>query len=290
MPWLRALLFLLIGFLNTAVMGSVIVLLALFTLISPLRSRLVPCIHHVAEAWVWGNKNLLFAVIPPIRIDIDMPDDLKTNGWYLLLPNHQSWVDIILLFNIFHHRIPFLKFFLKYELIYIPFLGIACKALNMPFMKRYSKSYLEKHPEKKGEDLLNTRKACATFHEHPVAVVNFMEGTRRSPDKMKEQQSPYQHLLRPKAGGVAFVLSALGPSMQSALDVTLVYPDRVPSLADLACGRLRHVKIHVQECVIPADFRGRDYENDAQYRDRFQSWIGELWKAKDVRISSMLNS
>ena len=225
-----------------------------------------------------------------VQIDIEMPEGLKQDGWYLLLPNHQSWVDIVLLFNVFHRRIPFLKFFLKYELIYVPFLGIACKALNMPFMKRYSQSYLARHPEKQGEDLLRTRQACATFNEHPVAIVNFMEGTRRTPRKMKEQQSPYQHLLRPKAGGVAFVLSALGPCIQSALDVTLVYPEGVPSLVDLACGRLRHVKIHVQACTIPVDFRGGDYENDAQYRHRFQSWIGELWKAKDVRISSMLNS
>ncbi len=186
MLWLRAPLFLLIGFLNTAIMGSLIVMLALLTKITPLRPRLVPVIHRVAETWVWGNKNILFAVLPPIQIDIEMPEGLKQDGWYLLLPNHQSWVDIVLLFNVFHRRIPFLKFFLKYELIYVPFLGIACKALNMPFMKRYSQSYLARHPEKQGEDLLRTRQACATFNEHPVAIVNFMEGTRRTPRKMKE--------------------------------------------------------------------------------------------------------
>ncbi len=63
-------------------------------------------------------------------------DSLHQRGWYLVSSNHQSWVDILVLQRIFHGRIPFLKFFLKQELIWVPVIGLAWWALDFPFMKR----------------------------------------------------------------------------------------------------------------------------------------------------------
>ncbi len=287
MPWLRALLFLLLSFLNTAVCGSVIVMLALLAMHQRLRPMTLSSINAWAERWVWSNRTLLFGILPSIHFDLRLPDTLNDRGWYLLLPNHQSWVDIVLLFHVFYKKLPFLKFFLKYELLYVPFLGIACKALNMPFMKRYSRAYLQRHPEKKGEDLKTTRASCAYFLEQPAAVVNFMEGTRLTEAKQLAQNSPYRHLLRPKSGGVGFVMSALGDRMDSVLDIVIVYPSGIPSLLDLAMGRLRHVIIDVRVKPIPSSLRHGDYENDAVYRAHFQEWIQKLWSEKDDCIEAI---
>jgi hypothetical protein len=135
---------------------------------------------------------------------------LRTDTSYLVISNHQSWVDIPALIQALNRRTPFFKFFLKKELIWVPFLGLAWWALDYPFMKRYSKAFLAKHPELAGQDLKITKEACELFKRQPVTVVNYLEGTRFNETKRKQQGSPFKRLLKPKAGGVAFVLAAMG--------------------------------------------------------------------------------
>jgi 1-acyl-sn-glycerol-3-phosphate acyltransferase len=121
----------------------------------------------------------------------------------------------------------------------------------------------------------------------PVSVMNFVEGTRYTRDKHARQESPYPDLLRPKAGGVAFVLEAMGDILQSVVDVTIVYPGGRPTVVDLLAGRIREVRVHVRELPIPPDLIGGDYENDAAYRERFQTWVNDLWAAKQARMEAM---
>src|SRR6185436_13395597 len=104
-------------------------------------------------------------------------------------------------------------------------LGLAWWALDFPFMKRYTKQQLAKRPELAGRDIEATRRACAKFMHIPVSIMNFVEGTRFTRAKHDSQESPFQFLLKPKAGGVAFVLDAMGRALQSILDVTIVYPN-----------------------------------------------------------------
>jgi len=191
---------------------------------------------------------------------------------------HQSWVDIPVLQAVFNRRIPLLRFFLKQQLIWVPVLGLAWWALDFPFMKRYSKDVLTKRPELRGKDIEATRRACAKYRELPVAVMNFVEGTRFTPDKHVKQASPYRHLLLPRAGGIAFVLDAMGELIEAIVDVTIVYPAGKPSVADLFTGRVREVRVDVR--VLPLPARG-DYENDARHRQRFQAWLNALWQDKD---------
>ena len=69
--------------------------------------------------------------------------------------------------------------------------------------------------------------------------MNFVEGTRFTAAKHAQQQSPYQHLLRPKAAGIAFVLGAMGGQLRSILNVTVVYPGGARELWDFLCGRVK---------------------------------------------------
>jgi 1-acyl-sn-glycerol-3-phosphate acyltransferase len=205
-----------------------------------------------------------------------------------VLANHQSWVDIPVLQAALNRRIPLLRFFLKSQLFWVPFLGLAWWALDFPFMKRYSRDVLAKRPELAGRDVEATRRACAKFKDIPVSVMNFVEGTRFTRAKHARQASPYANLLKPKAGGVGFVLDAMGGALHSLLDVTLVYPHGQPTFADLFANRIPVVHVIVRERPIPSELLGGDYENDPQVRVRVQRWINEIWRDKDAAIAAVL--
>lgn len=239
----------------------------------------------IAESWVTFNSRLI-DVVTPTKFIVTGLDSLKYEGWYLVISNHQSWVDIPVLQKTFNRKIPFLKFFLKDQLIWVPFLGLAWWALDFPFMKRYSKAFLEKNPQLKGKDVEATRKACERFKFQPVSVMNFVEGTRFTAAKHLRQASPFADLLKVKAGGIAFVLDAMGESMKSILDVTIVYSDRRPGLFDLFAGRIRHIHIDVVEREITPDMLG-DYENDIEFRARFQRWLNTVWEEKQKTIERL---
>lgn len=222
-----------------------------------------------------------------LTLDVKGLSSLKKDGWYLVTSNHQSWADITLLQHILNRRIPMLKFFIKQELIWVPVIGLCWWALDFPFMKRYSKAYLEKYPEKKGQDLATTRKACEKFKETPVAVFNFIEGTRFTDEKHRDQHSPFNHLLKPKAGGIGFVLGAMGDQLKSLLDITIYYPEKQLSYWDFLCGKINDVTIRIEQIEIPKEFLNKDYINDSQFREQFQLWVTELWEKKDQLLGEL---
>ena len=274
---------------NVVLHVMVVFALTLVKLVVPIRAIRTACTHAlvvVAESWIAFN-NRLFDWFTRIRWTLDGFEGLHHDGNYLVLCNHQSWVDIPVLQKVFNRRIPFLRFFLKSQLIWVPLLGPAWWALDFPFMKRYSRETLAKHPELQGKDMEATRRACEKFRHMPVSVMNFTEGTRFTPAKHSAQSSSYRYLLRPKAGGVAFVLDAMGEALHAILDVTIIYPDGPCNMMDLIAGRIREIHVHVRELPIDASLHG-DYEKDAVFRGQFQAWMNGLWKAKDQRIGRML--
>jgi len=237
-----------------------------------------------ASAWISLN-NLTTRIFTRIRWDIHGLDHLNLKDWYLVIANHQSWVDILVLQNIFNRKVPFLKFFLKKELIYVPFLGLCWWALDFPFMKRFSAKQIAANPALKGSDIETTRKACEKFRFKPVSVMNFLEGTRFTPAKHDKQQSPFSHLLKPKAGGISFVLNAMGEHLHKLLDVTIYYPKKPPSFWDYISGKVQDIKVRVRVLPIDRQLIG-DYE-DPQFRQKFQHWVNQLWLDKDQLLSEL---
>lgn len=239
-----------------------------------------------AERWVAINEHIL-ALTQNTTWDVRGVDALERSGRFLVGANHQSWADILVLQRVFNRRVPFLKFFLKRELIWVPVLGLAWMALGFPFMKRYSREYLAKHPDRAGKDMETTRRMCARFRTQPVSVINFLEGTRFSEAKHSSQDSPYTYLLQPKAGGVAFVLGAMGEMLDSVVDVTIIYAGSRPTMWDFLCGRVPRVIVNVEEREIPCDLIGGDYMGDAEFRSRIQSWVSGWWADKDDLIGRL---
>lgn len=223
----------------------------------------------------------------PTRWQVAGLAPLKKEGWYFVVANHQSWVDILVIYEVLRGHVPVGKFFIKHTLMYVPIVGLAVKALDFPFMKRHSAAYLARHPEKRGEDLATTRHACARYALQPVTVINFLEGTRANPEKRRAQGSPYRHLLRPKSAGAAFVLAALGERMDCLLDLTLVYPQGVPSFWDFCCGRVPAVCVDIRIRPIAPELCAGRYEEDAEFRQAFQHWVNTIWHDKDLLIEQM---
>lgn len=271
------------------------ILLFAFTLlkiilpIRPVRKLLTAILTLIANAWVSCNSGWMW-LTQKMDWTIQRPSGLDRKGWYFVISNHQSWVDILVLQHALNGRIPLLKFFLKQELIKVPVMGAAWWALDFPFMKRYSKAYLEKHPEKRGQDLETTRKACEKFRDMPTSVMNFLEGTRFTQRKHDEQQSPFQYLLKPKAGGMAFAMSAMGEQFRSVLDVTIHYPQGIPTFWDFLQGKMQRCTVLINEIEIPQALRNGDYETDEQYRLNFQLWVQTLWEQKDQQLQQLHNA
>ncbi|HQY71559.1 MAG TPA: acyltransferase [Pseudomonadales bacterium] len=242
--------------------------------------------HWCAETWIDINK-FWMNLVQRTRWDVRGLEGVDSGHSYLVTSNHQSWVDILVLQYLLNRRAPFLKFFLKQELIWVPVIGLCWWALEFPFMKRFSREYLERYPEKRGQDMLTTRKACERFRLSHVCVFNFLEGTRNTPAKHAAQGSPFRYLLKPKAGGIAFVLDAMGDQLSAMLNVTIHYPGGVPGFWDLLSGRLGQVVVRLEQVEIPGDFIGRNYDRDETYRFAFQQWVNRLWEEKDALLSRL---
>jgi|TARA_B110000091_G_scaffold141891_1_gene151526 1-acyl-sn-glycerol-3-phosphate acyltransferase len=245
-------------------------------------------LDQMASNWVAVNTQIQ-RVFTKTKINVTGLDTLTMTEWYLVISNHQTWVDILVLQRVLHNKIPFLKFFLKKELIYVPLLGVAWWALDFPFMKRYSQAFLKKNPRLKGEDLRATRKACAKFKYKPVSVMNFIEGTRFTYQKHQQQQPPYSQLLKPKAGGIAFVLDAMGEHLNKIVNVTIYYPEGTPSFKDFVSGKVNQIEVVIETMAIEEKLKG-DYFNDRATKIHFQKWVNQIWQDKELKLIELKNA
>ncbi|GAB2799831.1 acyltransferase [Halomonas shantousis] len=288
MSTLKGLVSMLLLIINTLVWGMPLFLLTAIKLVTPtrrLRRRVLGGLNRIALAWIATNNWWIRHWIRP-RISARLPGGLSPKQWWLVIANHRSWTDIFVLQYVLHGHIPMPKFFLKRELIFIPIVGLAWWALEFPFMNRYSRQRLARNPRLAKRDMQATQRMCERAQEMPMAIYNFVEGSRFTPAKRDSQQSPYRHLLRPKAGGTAQVISLLGNRLSGIIDVTLHYQRTLPDFWDFLCGRESAVNIHLRKLELPSWMLHGDYQHDPLYKERFHSWLNALWQEKDRILSS----
>jgi 1-acyl-sn-glycerol-3-phosphate acyltransferase len=288
---LRALAIIVLLLLNLILWGTPILLGGLVKLLTFGRPRrwVNRNLPRLAEAWARGN-DWIFDSLLTTKWDIEGADALSPEGHYLVISNHVNWIDIFALLRTFRGKAPFIRFFLKQVLIWFPIVGQACWALSFPFMRRYSPDYLAQHPEKRGRDLETMRKSCRLYRHIPVAILNFVEGTRITREKHEDQQSPYKHLLRPRVGGIAFVLASLGEQLDAMFDVTLVYPSEDVTMWDFVTNRVPRIVVRVRKLEIPPEFCTGAAIEPGPARDRFKAWIEGMWREKDQLIESLVQS
>jgi len=273
---------------NTVFWVSLLLTVSVFRIIIPLKFwyRFTSNVSiFIANSWITVN-NLIISLLQKIEWDVQFSGDMKMDDWYLVLSNHQTWIDIIVLQKVLLYKIPFLKFFLKKELIWVPVLGPAWWSLEFPFMKRYSKEFLVKNPHLKGKDIESTRKACEKYKTMPISIMNFMEGTRFTESKHKQQQSPYKNLLKPKAGGISLVMNSMGEILHKIADVTIYYPEGPKTFWEFLCGKTTKIVVRVKIIPITDEIRG-DYVNDPGFTIKFQNWLNDYWARKDKFLSEL---
>ena len=175
---------------------------------------------------------------------------------------------------------------MKKELAWIPFVFLANKTLNMPFVNRHSKKQLEKNPNLRFKDYENTLLACKRFLRSPSTIFSYAEGTRNNSIKHKAQNSPYKNLLIPRVGGIATALSAM-PNIDVLVDYSVVYKSDKRGAWAFLKGDMRDVKVSVKKYNIPEDLKNKNYSTDEEYRKNFKIWIEGIWEEKDKEIERL---
>ncbi len=281
--------------LNTVFCASVIIILSLLRWFIPIlavKVQLGNWANNFNNLWVSANRLVLINVlrITHITQTWNTLEGLSKHQWYLIICNHQSWADILILQIFLMARIPTVKFFTKRQLLWIPFCGTAMWCLDYPYVYRFSREQLKRDPSLRGKDRQSIRDACWKFRQRPTSILNFLEGTRITQEKHESQGSPYTHLLSPKAGGLGYVCSELKNNLHQLLDVTIVYPENVPSFWDFLCGRTPQVLIDIKIEEIPQEYLTSELSTDAELQQSFKIWIDNFWQRKDRTIDRLLNS
>ena len=282
-----ALAFILLVF-NTLFWCAFLLSIAILKLLFPIESWKRLCtrlIINIGECWIYCNGIWIRLLHRP-QWTVEGFESLDTSNWYLSVANHQSWADIFVLQDITNRKIPMLKFFMKHDLIWVPVIGLAWWALDMPFLKRYSKEHLEKNPELRGKDIKAMEKSFERFSRYPVSIFSFAEGTRFTEKKKIDQSSRYNFLLNPKSGGLGLTLTTM-PYIKLMLDFTIVYEGSERSFWDFLCGRMSKVKVKVKQVEIPANLLGKNYEEDIAFRESLKEWTENLWLEKDKYIEEL---
>jgi len=239
----------------------------------------------IGDLTVYGLK-LIMLLMHGNNISVINNQEFDKNEWYMAMSNHQSWADIFILLVAANYKLPLLKFFMKRELWWIPFVFLANKTLNMPFVNRHSKKEIEQNPSLRNQDYKNTLKSCKRFLRTPSTIFSYAEGTRFTDEKHDQQGSPYNNLLSPKIGGMATALSAM-PNINTLVDYTVVYKSKKRDAWSFAKGDMKHVKVLVTKYKIPDNLKNRNYANDKDYRDEFKNWIESIWTEKDKKIEEL---
>jgi len=237
----------------------------------------------VIDCWVSANRALIKA-LRLVDLRIDWPDEaLSRDRWYVVICNHQSWADILLLQSAFRPAIPPLKFFTKRELIWLPLAGLAMYVLGFPYVRRVTKTKLAQNPALKHADRDSTRAACVVFRNHPTSVLIFLEGTRFTEAKRKARHSRFERLLNPRSGGLGYVLNGLQNEARQIIDVTIAYPGGAPSFWEFLSGRCEQARMTIQALDLDPAVQCDDTKTQ---RRALEPLVERLWRAKDAKLGA----
>ena len=288
MEILRGILSFLAVVLNTLFWCIFLLSVAVLKLLVPVEAWKKVCtkiIINVGECWIYCN-GLWIKLLHRPELKVEGFESLDRSKWYLSVANHQSWADIFVLQDITNRQIPMLKFFMKHVLIWVPVIGLAWWALDMPFLKRYTKEEIERNPNLRGKDVKEMEKSFSRYSRYPVSIFSFAEGTRFTEEKKIAQNSKFNNLLNPKSGGIGLTLTTM-PYIKVLLDFTIHYESSRRSFWDFLCGRMSKASVRVKEVQIPEYLLGKNYEEDIEFREELKSWMENLWSDKDQYLEEL---
>lgn len=236
-----------------------------------------------AHNWVNFNSFLMRTIIrTPVELELSPRTKLRRTQNYMIIVNHQSATDILVLQYLFNTKIPFLRFFIKKELLYVPLLGLAWWALDYPFVKRYSREKIKKKPQLANADIQVVRRMVKIYQKQKVSILNFVEGSRRTTQKIKEEGKKriYKHLLKPRSSGMSVVLSHMQHQLAGVLDITIVYPRLNITLGDFMSGKVEWIKVYA-DLVPIEEVPVEENVEIAHVSKGMHRWLNERWQMKD---------
>ena len=203
---------------------------------------------------------------------------------HIVLSNHRSWADIFLVQSLIATRGPIVTFLCKRELLYVPIFGLIIVAFDFPVLRRQAQRGIDAG-NRRGDDRRRVTEAAAALLESPAAILSFAEGTRFTVAKRDansraagegheaSRTAPqYQHLLPPRAGGLAAMIEALAPGGGSIVDVTLAYP-RPSTFWEFLGGTAGSVEV-AWEAIPIAAVEAADVT----------SWLNDRWQRKEALL------
>lgn len=239
-------------------------------------------LHKVGKLWIEINY-LIVKLLARIKWDVEGLNtvaNLPKDKWYLIIANHQSWNDVLVLQFLLNRKLPFQKYLVKENMRKFPVMGFVWDSIDCPFLKRESGG---------GEDINIIKEKCKKFKLAPATIATFIEGTRFTWDKHKQQASPYLNLLKPKAGGIAAILEELHKEIKGIIDVSLCYTPRKLSFWDLFAGNINKITAKINYIDIPQWLLEKYHNNISydNYKDEFHEWLNDIWVAKDKFLSKV---
>ncbi|MCY3971384.1 MAG: acetyltransferase [Acidobacteria bacterium] len=194
---------------------------------------------------------------------------------HIVLSNHRSWADILIVQSVVATRGPIVKFLCKRELLYVPIFGLIILAFDFPVLRRRSRGGSDP-THRRGDDRRRVTAASAALLDSPAAILSFAEGTRFTEARREALGGPYEHLLPPRAGGLAAMIEALASGEGAIIDLTLAYP-RAASFWEFLGGAAGPVNVRWETIPI-ADVPP----------ERAQEWLNDRWHRKDALLRSKI--
>lgn len=234
---------------------------------------LMRSMYAIYHRWCLNN-NLLFDLFLPTQWLVQGQGVLDKHRDYIVVLNHRSWLDILVIMKVFVPKLPIVKFFLKKSLVFLPFLGQVCWALDYPFINRQGK-----HQQDKTDQVL--KQLSSIEKGLPMAMVIFPEGTRF---RSQKPGGTLQNCLPPRCLGLAKLLQATADRQPLLLDVTLHYSSS--NLLAFFTGTLEKITVDYQVSELDPSWYG-DYAKDRAFRQVFKDKVNTLWQQKDQRYQQI---
>jgi 1-acyl-sn-glycerol-3-phosphate acyltransferase len=250
-------------------------------IVKPLSQSLFRSINRYLAHIYWSILVWFLEKVYRVRFEWHS-EELPTREDVILIANHQTAVDVMPLFALAARcgRLGDMKFFVKEVFKYIPGPGWGMVFLDCIFLKR--------------RWMADRRRIRSTFERFraeniPLWLNIFPEGTRYTTRKMLEAQNTARHYQLPLCEHVlipyakAFEASILGlqDQVQAVYDITIGYPQGIPSLWQLLCGDVKTIEVHVERfpmAALPRDAQG------------IEQWLNERFWAKEQHLKYLQNN
>ena len=249
-------------------------------------------IFHPISQFIQTSSSMLVFLFGLVRLNYITPSqDIDKLSSYLVISNHLSTFDQLLIQYILNKRSSTLYLFAKYELIFTTLTyGIIGYLLGHIFIKRPSPFWLKYNTRRELSEFNQNilKKNFQLFQDIPRSFLLFPEGSRFTPEKKKTLESPHEYLLPPKIKAMEWMFSGMKKHLPDTsikcIDFTLVYPDHLlkkPSFLDLLKGNF---SVYLNVNVYSLAEITKDCTNSEETEARLKEWIDEVWVKKDQMI------